>query len=129
MKKPVSETFSSNPDNRKGTVVPDDAMDIAGRRRSLIEDSMGMRRQGARLVEEGNKFVGQGRRLLQTILGARTDEYIKNITRGRGRAVVTGDPFIIDAPEGVPGVPDAPDVEINIHDADARDEDSNSDTE
>ncbi|KAJ4360786.1 uncharacterized protein N0V89_001353 [Didymosphaeria variabile] len=89
----------------------------------LVDDSVSMHKQGAHLVEEGNKLVAQGTTLLKTIFGAQTDEYIRNIT-GRGTAGVTGAPIIVDLPE----VSDLPEVDID-KDAKAGDEDTGSDTE
>jgi hypothetical protein len=133
VKEHISDTFSSNPDKHKETVMRDAAVDRAMHRRSLIEDSFGIHKQGARLVEEGNKLINQGRRLLQTILRARTEDYTKSITRAFERTDLAGDPVIIDMPDTSvgPDMPDMeigiPDIDIDIHSAHARDEDSDFD--
>lgn len=97
----------------------------------LIDDSMYMHKQGQHLVEEGNKLVAHGKKLLKSIFGEKTDEYIRNITQSRQKAEAIGSSITIP----LPGLPtkkvDIEDVktEIGIHDSEERDEESETESE
>lgn len=143
-----SDVHASNSKNLREGSVPDAAEYHAIHRQNtggLIDESVGMHKQGAHLVEEGNKLVSQGRRLLRTIFGSRTDEYIKNITQARAATAKAGSPMRIDLskpdeldvdveapnPEGYASASKLlkPAVDIDFYDADARDEDTDFDTD
>lgn len=71
--------------------------DRAHRRGSdaLIDDSLALHQEGLALVNQGLKLVLQGRALLKTILGNKTDKYIRNMVRQR---VKTGPPAQNESP-------------------------------
>jgi hypothetical protein len=52
----------------------------------LVHDSINMRRQGERLVVEGTALVEQGRKLLHTIFGDKTDEVVNSMTDSKSTA-------------------------------------------
>jgi len=122
----------SNPTDRGDTSLPNPSLIPPVRRDTggLTDDSIVMHKQDHHLVEEGNQLVIQGRKLLETIFGDKTDEYIRNVTGGRGTTAVADDP--IDLPD-LPDLPTItidvskmsdvtvlPDAYIDIHDAEAR---------
>ena len=58
------------------------------------EDNRAVHREVQSTVEQGNKLVFQGRTLLKTIFGDRTDEYIKDIIQGHVDAGSSDDPNV-----------------------------------
>lgn len=53
---------------------------------ALVDDSLAMHRQAHSLLRQGRKLVAQGKLLLETIFGNKTDEYIRNVAQHRSKA-------------------------------------------